>query len=215
MIVLRPRRGHRDSRPWDEVQQLGNAIESLLDPEYTNLAGGDEAGPGLVSRRRRQADRHHQRRQPEPRRRPGAGPRRRPTPASASTWCRSAIGSRAEVVVEKVTLPADVRRGQPFDLRVVRQQHGRAGGRAKRARSAAGCASSHAAPSDQPVELSSEHVDAAAGQERVHRAPGDRRSPNSTPTRRASCPTTRPTTRCRRTTGPRPSRTSAAGGRCC
>ena len=42
-----------------------------------------------------------------------------PPPASASTCCRSATHHRAEVAVERVALPGDVRRGQPFDLRVV------------------------------------------------------------------------------------------------
>ena len=42
--------------------------------------------------------------------------------------------TRAEIIVERVAIPADVRRGQPFDLRVVVTNTAAADGRAIRAK---------------------------------------------------------------------------------
>ena len=65
--------------------------------------------------------------------------------------------ARSEVLVEKITVPPDIRKGQPFDLRVVvnnTNDTGTVGGRVR------ACCS---ATSDQPIELSSDHVDLAPG----------------------------------------------------
>ncbi len=64
--------------------------------------------------------------------------------------------ARSEVLVEKITVPPDIRKGQPFDLRVVvnnTNDTGTVGGRVRVLQRT----------SDQPIELSSEHVDLAPG----------------------------------------------------
>ena len=60
--------------PFDDDVQVAQAIESVGRSRVHQSGGGDEAGPGVLSRRRRQADRAGQRRQPEPRQRGRAGP---------------------------------------------------------------------------------------------------------------------------------------------
>ena len=104
--------------PFDDDVQVPGAIESKLDPEYTNLAAAmklaqasfpEDAAKRIVivsDGNENLGDAIQQ----------------------AQALAGAGIGidvvpvryrSRAEVVVERMTIPSDVRRGQPFDLRVV------------------------------------------------------------------------------------------------
>ena len=60
--------------PFDDDVQIARGDREPARSRVHEPGRGDEAGPGLVSRGRRQADRRRQRRQPEPRRRRRAGP---------------------------------------------------------------------------------------------------------------------------------------------
>jgi uncharacterized membrane protein/Mg-chelatase subunit ChlD len=104
--------------PFNETVQISKTIESLLDPEYSNLAGAMKLAqasfPADASKRvvlvtdgnENLGDALQQARALAE---AGVGIDVQPITYQA----------RAEVAVEKVTLPSDVRKGQPFDLRVV------------------------------------------------------------------------------------------------
>ena len=104
--------------PFDDDLQMGNSIESLFDPQATNIAAAMRLAqatfPEDAARRIVAGDR----RQPEPGQRPGTGP----GPAAAGIGIDVVpvrYHVRADVAVERVILPSEVRLNQPFDLRVV------------------------------------------------------------------------------------------------
>ena len=108
--------------------------------------------------------------------------------------------SRAEVAVEKLTLPTDVRRGQPFDLRVVLNNttppgdgDGTVSGRLQVMRKAG----------EHEQLLAEERITLPPGKRVFIDPRADRRCRTSTTTRPASSPIGRETTRCRRTIRPR------------
>ena len=124
--------------PFDDNVQLDADDRERRRSRVHQPGRRDEARPGPLSRGRRQADRARERRQPEPRQRGGAGPGAGRRRAWASTCCRSATSTRAEVIVERVALPP--RRPPRRAVRPPRgdHQHRRGHGEATPARSAAG-----------------------------------------------------------------------------
>jgi uncharacterized membrane protein/Mg-chelatase subunit ChlD len=117
-VIVFGKNAEVEAPPVDFSIQLAPRIESLLDPNYTNLAGamqramslfphntakrvvlvtdGNENIGNSLEEARAMAD-------------AGVSIDVMPVP----------LGHRSDVAVEKVALPADVRRGQPFELRVV------------------------------------------------------------------------------------------------
>jgi uncharacterized membrane protein len=117
-VIVFGKNAEVEAPPVDFSIQLAPRIESLLDPDYTNLAGavqramslfphdtakrvvlvtdGNENIGNVLEEARAAAD-------------GGVSIDVMPVP----------LGHRSDVAVEKVALPADVRRGQPFELRVV------------------------------------------------------------------------------------------------
>lgn len=104
--------------PFDESVQLAPQVESPLDPESTNLGGAiklaqatfpEDAAKRIVivsDGNQNMGDALDQ--------------ARHVADASVSIDVQPVLfTARSEVLVEKVTLPPDVRKGQPFDLRVV------------------------------------------------------------------------------------------------
>ncbi|MGH7137455.1 MAG: VWA domain-containing protein, partial [Pirellulales bacterium] len=104
--------------PFDESVQLAPQVESPLDPESTNLAGAlklaqatfpEDAAKRIVivsDGNQNMGDALDQ--------------ARHVADAGVSIDVQPVLfTARSEVMVEKVTLPPDVRKGQPFDLRVV------------------------------------------------------------------------------------------------
>ena len=69
--------------------------------------------------------------------------------------------ARSEIIVEKIALPPDVRKGQPFDLRIVVNNTNKAA--ADEPGVVGGTLRVLERTSDQPVELSSQHVDLPPG----------------------------------------------------
>ncbi len=199
--------------PFDDQVQIPDRIETMPDPEYTNLASamklaqasfpedaakrvvivsdGNENLGNALDQARAMAE---------------AGISIDVVPIRYRT--------RAEVAVEKVTIPSDVRKGQPFDMRVVvnnttpatKNDPGIVRGKLVVTQKT----------DDQPhrdrqragVELEpGKHVFIAAAEDRragvLHLRSAVRARSGSR------------TTACRRTTGPRPSPTCAAAARCC
>jgi Mg-chelatase subunit ChlD/uncharacterized membrane protein len=104
--------------PFDDNVQLAQAIESIVDPEYTSLAGAMKLAQALfpedaakrivlVSDGNQNLGNAMEQAQALA----GAGVGIDVLPIRYQT--------RAEIIVERVTLPPDIRRGEPFDLRVV------------------------------------------------------------------------------------------------
>ncbi|HVX14967.1 MAG TPA: VWA domain-containing protein [Pirellulales bacterium] len=104
--------------PFDESVQLSPRVETPLDPESTNLAGAlklaqatfpEDAAKRIVivsDGNQNMGDALDQ--------------ARHVTDAGVGIDVQPVLSqSRSEILVEKVTLPPDVRKGQPFDLRVV------------------------------------------------------------------------------------------------
>lgn len=117
-VVVFGREAAVEIPPFDDNVQVSRQIESLLDPEFTNLAGALKLAQALfpsdTSKRIVIVSDGNQ------------------NMGDALDQARAAVdasigidvhpityGVRPEVLVEKVTLPTDVRKGQPFDLRVV------------------------------------------------------------------------------------------------
>ena len=105
--------------PFDDDLQMGNAIESLFDPQATNIAAAmklaqatfpEDAARRIVLVTDGNQNQGNALEQAQAAGGRGHRHRRR---------ARSATTARAEVAVERVILPGDVRRDQPFDLRVV------------------------------------------------------------------------------------------------
>ena len=104
--------------PLDDDQSIPR-VESLVDREYTNLAAAMKLAQAsfphdtakriviLSDGNENIGDALEQ----------GLRLCRRRASASSATPIRSAV--RGDVAVEKITIPPDIRRGQPFDLRVV------------------------------------------------------------------------------------------------
>ena len=150
-------------------------IETPVDPEYTEHRRGDEAGPGHVSRRRRQADRAGQRRQPEPRQRRWSRPRAWRPPASASTCCRSATATWPRWRSSAWSCPPTSAAASPSTCAwcsTTSRADRRAG--TTPAWSTASWSSINRLPSE-PSLLSEERRHAAAGEEGLHHPPADRR----------------------------------------
>ncbi|MHB1034428.1 MAG: VWA domain-containing protein [Pirellulales bacterium] len=104
--------------PFDDAVQISSPIESLLDPEYTNLAGAmklaqasfpEDAAKRIVILSDGNQNVGNALEQAQGLAAAGIGIDVLPIQYRA----------RAEVAVEKVTIPSDVRRGQPFDLNVI------------------------------------------------------------------------------------------------
>jgi Mg-chelatase subunit ChlD len=104
--------------PFDANVQVAQAIESVVDPEYTNLAGAmklaqalfpEDAAKRIVLASDGNQNLGNAVEQAEALGHAGVGIDVLPIHYHA----------RAEVIVERVSLPPDVRRGEPFDLRVV------------------------------------------------------------------------------------------------
>jgi uncharacterized membrane protein/Mg-chelatase subunit ChlD len=146
--------------PWDEFLKLGTTIESQLDPEYTNLAAGlklaQASFPHDTAKRIVVISDGNQ----------NIGDALEQARVVAEAGIGIDVlpityGRRAEVMIEKVTIPPDVRKGEPFDLRVVvnntsqpaEGESGVVGGRLRVS----------LRTGDQPVELSNDHVDLPPG----------------------------------------------------
>ncbi|MGD0901118.1 MAG: VWA domain-containing protein, partial [Thermoguttaceae bacterium] len=104
--------------PIDDALQMSPAIESIFDPEYTNLAAAMKLAqatfPEDAAKRVVLASDGNQ----------NLGNVLEQAAALASAGIGIDVvpvryHSRADVAVERVILPPDVRRGQPFDLRIV------------------------------------------------------------------------------------------------
>ena len=146
--------------PFDDNVQMPKKIESQLDPDYTNIAAAiklaEAAFPHDAAKRIVIISDGNQ------------------NLGDALEEARGAVdagigidvlpvryGTRSEIIVEKIAMPPDVRKGQPFDLRIVvnnttearPDEPGVVGGRLRVLERT----------SDQPVELSSQHVDLPPG----------------------------------------------------
>lgn len=104
--------------PFDDDLQMAGTIESLLDPEYTNLAAAMKLAqatfPEDAAKRIVLVTDGNQ----------NMGNALEQAQGLASAGIGIDVvpiryHTRAEVAVERVILPSDVRRGQPFDLRIV------------------------------------------------------------------------------------------------
>ena len=104
--------------PFDYDLQMSPTIESLLDPEYTDLASAMKLALALfphdAAKRVVLVTDGNQ----------NLGDARTQARAMVDAGVSIDVapvflGSRGEVAVEKLTIPSNVRRGQPFDLRVV------------------------------------------------------------------------------------------------
>jgi len=146
--------------PWDEFLKLGTTIESQLDPEYTNLAAGlklaQASFPHDTAKRIVVISDGNQ----------NIGDALEQARVVAEAGIGIDVlpityGRRAEVMIEKLTLPPDVRKGEPFDLRVV------VNNTSQPAAGESGVVSGRLRvtlrTSDQPVELSNDHVDLPPG----------------------------------------------------
>jgi len=117
-VIVFAREASIEIPPFDDDVQVPRKIESLLDPEYTNLAGAIKLAqasfPEDAAKRVVVVSDGNQNLE------------------NALEQARGAVDSGigidvvpvvyrapADVAVERVVMPADVRRGQPFDLRVV------------------------------------------------------------------------------------------------
>jgi len=146
--------------PWDEFLKLGPTSESQLDPEYTNLAAGlklaQASFPHDTAKRIVVISDGNQ----------NIGDALDQARVLAEAGIGIDVlpltyGRRAEVLIEKLTIPPDVRKGEPFDLRVV------VNNTSEPAEGQLGVVSGHLRVSlrtgDQPVELSNDHVDLPPG----------------------------------------------------
>jgi len=104
--------------PLDDDVRLAPVVESALDPEYTNLAGAMQMALALfpydAAKRIVVVSDGNE----------NVGNAREQANALVAKGVSIDVvpielAAASEVVVEKITLPPDVRRGQPFDLRVV------------------------------------------------------------------------------------------------
>jgi uncharacterized membrane protein/Mg-chelatase subunit ChlD len=111
--------------PLDYDVEMAKATESLLDPEHTDLASAMEMAlalfPADAAKRIVLVTDGNQ----------NMGNARRQARVLANKGVSIDVvpvqlGARSDVAVEKITLPPDVRRGQPFDLRVVLDNSGNA-----------------------------------------------------------------------------------------
>jgi uncharacterized membrane protein len=146
--------------PFDDNVQMPRKIESQLDPDYTNIAAAiklaEAAFPHDAAKRIVVISDGNQ------------------NLGDALDEARGAVdagigidvlpvqyGTRSEIIVEKIAMPPDVRKGQPFDLRVVVNnttearpgESGIVGGRLVVSERT----------NDQPHELSSDHVELKPG----------------------------------------------------
>ena len=197
--------------PFDDNVQVPKQIESQLDPDYTNIAAAiklaEAAFPHDAAKRMVLVSDGNQ------------------NLGDALEEARGAVeagigidvlpvryGSRSEIIVEKIALPPDVRKGQPFDLRIVVNntnppesgEQATVGGRLR-------------VSSAPATSRSSSRASTSICRRGKASLPCGKRStsPTSIPTRRNSSLTIRPPTRCRRTIAPRRSRTCAAAAMCC
>jgi uncharacterized membrane protein len=104
--------------PFDDDVQVAQAIESVIDPEYTNLAAAmklaqaifpEDAAKRIVLVSDGNQNLGNAMEQAQALAAAGVGIDVAPIHYQA----------RAEIIVERVAIPPDVRRGEPFDLRVV------------------------------------------------------------------------------------------------
>ncbi len=104
--------------PYDDNVQMASKIESMFDPEYTNLAAAmklaqasfpEDAAKRIVIISDGNQNLGNAAEQAQGLMQAGVGIDVMPVFYQA----------RAEIIVERVAIPPDVRRGQPFDLRVV------------------------------------------------------------------------------------------------
>ena len=109
-VIVFGRNAEVEVPPVDFNIQLGRKVESLLDPRVHEPVRRDAAGDGDVPARRGQADRARDRRQPEHRRRAGARPAPMADAGVSIDVMPVPLERQSEVAVEKVALPADVRR---------------------------------------------------------------------------------------------------------
>jgi uncharacterized membrane protein/Mg-chelatase subunit ChlD len=104
--------------PFDETVQLSRDVESPLDPESTNLSGAMKLA--LASFPQHAAKRIVVVSDGNQNLGDALDQARHLADAGTSIDVQPVFfNARSEVLVEKVTIPADVRKGQPFDLRVV------------------------------------------------------------------------------------------------
>ncbi len=104
--------------PFDDNVQMSSKVESIFDPEYTNLAAAmklaqasfpEDAAKRIVIISDGNQNLGNAVEQAQALAAAGVGIDVLPV----------RYQTRAEIIVERVAIPADVRRGQPFDLRVV------------------------------------------------------------------------------------------------
>ena len=198
--------------PFDDDLQMGNSIESLFDPQATNIAAAMKLAqatfPEDAARRIVLATDGNQ--------------NQGNALEQAQAMAAAGIGidvvpiryhARSDVAVERVILPSDVRLNQPFDLRVVLSNNcepqpgdkGEVPGRLIITKIV----------DDQPVEQHGKSRDASARQEGLQPAAVDRQRELLHLRGQVRPRPARKATPCRRTSGPRPSPTWRARGRCC
>lgn len=104
--------------PFDDDVQVAQAIESVIDPEYTSLAAAMKLAQAIfpedAAKRIVLVSDGNQ----------NLGNAMEQAQALASAGASIDVApihyqARAEIIVERVAIPPDVRRGEPFDLRVV------------------------------------------------------------------------------------------------
>jgi uncharacterized membrane protein/Mg-chelatase subunit ChlD len=117
-VIVFGREASIEIPPFDESVRIPTPLESQLDPEYTNLAGAMRLAQASFPE--------------ESARRVVVVSDGNENLGNVLEQAQGATGSgiaidvvpiiyraRAEVAVDKVTLPADIRKGEPFDVRVV------------------------------------------------------------------------------------------------
>ena len=117
-VVVFGRNAAIEIPPFDDNVQVAQAIESVIDPEYTNLAAAmklaqaifpEDAAKRIVLVSDGNQNLGNAMEQAQALAAAGVGIDVAPIHYQA----------RAEIIVERVAIPPDVRRGEPFDLRVV------------------------------------------------------------------------------------------------
>jgi uncharacterized membrane protein/Mg-chelatase subunit ChlD len=146
--------------PYDEDVRMEHTLESRLDPEYTNLAGAiklaqasfpEDTAKRIVIISDGNENLGNGLEQAEAAREAGI----------AIDVFPITYSSTAEVALEKITLPPDVRRGQPFDMRIVLNnttplEPGKSG-------VVSGRLIVSERTDDQPIVLSDQHIDLPPG----------------------------------------------------